>query len=216
MADQRISELTEIVTVAVDDVLPIVDVSESTTKKVTVEALNEADPNRPTDDQKGALTGSALGPPPTAGNPFVTTEDPRLPNSAWTDIDHSSLTFTSNSGTWSVDLADLSYFKWLRVSASAILIKGAFVATTISGAGTELRITGMPNITFNGHDSFGFNVWSVDGFANQQVGQAISRVTGNRLAFKKNDGTAWGTATDLVAVIFNMVCEVTGAPGDLG
>jgi hypothetical protein len=214
MADARISELAFIDTVVTsEDLLVIVDFDALITKKILVESLFEADSRRPTSTEKAALTGSAFGDPPSAENPFITTVDDRVGGREWTSVAHADLTFTANSGgTWTVASGDLAYYKWIRLNSTTVAMKGAIVASTTSGAGTELRVSIPAGITFGSNDSFGFTVWSVDGFANQDVGQSIGRVSTNALTFKNRTGTAWGSATDLVAVIWNLVIECTVVP----
>jgi len=47
-----------------------------------------------------------------------------------------------------------------------------------------------------------------NGFATQDIGQSISRASGNFLEFKKRDSANWAVVTNGAAVIFNLVCEL--------
>jgi hypothetical protein len=217
MPNRKISELAEYTTPDFDnDLLVIVDVATSVTKRITPSVLASFDPRRLTNDQRSAAQGSVFGSPPSSENPFVTADDPRVGGTEWNSIAHGSCLFTSNSGTWTVDSGDLAYFKWIRLNGTTIAIKGAIVSSTVSGAGSELRLTPTWDVLFGTNDSFGFTVWSVDGFGTQDVGQSISRAANEWLAFKRRDGAAWGTATDQVAVIWNLIVECTFVPAVQG
>jgi hypothetical protein len=129
----------------------------------------------------------------------------------WRDMAYADLTFTANNGaTWTVDSGDLAYYKYARVGMKGF-VKGAIINTDVTVAGpTELRLTAPTGWTFGTNDSFGFNVYTdATGFATQDTGQSISRVSTNLLTMKKRDGTAWTiTAGDNTGVIWNMVCEL--------
>lgn len=75
MSDKRITELDAIATVDPADLLPVVDMTDTTTKKATAAQVNESDPNRPSDGQKAALAGTSGT--PGAGNKYVTNDDSR-------------------------------------------------------------------------------------------------------------------------------------------
>lgn len=59
MADQKISQLTAITTVDATDVLPIVDTSENTTKKVSITQLKAEAPVQSVAGRTGAITIAA-------------------------------------------------------------------------------------------------------------------------------------------------------------
>jgi len=195
------------------DQLPILDVDADVTKSVTPQLLAEGDPNRPTDDQKNALAGSAFGDPPSSENPFVTTTDDRVGGKEFTAVAYGDTSFTANGGgTWTVDSGDFISYRWMRLNAKLISIKGVILNSSVAGVGTEMRISAPPGITFGGTDSFGYMFWSVDGFVTQMVGSAIARAASNWIALKKHDSTAWGTVTDLVGAGWNMVVECSVVP----
>jgi len=134
-------------------------------------------------------------------------------SSPWVSVAFGDCTFTANGGgTWTPDAGDFSYYKWTRLNSKTVMIKGAVINSTISGAGSELRVTAPPGITFGTNDSFSFLAWSVDGFVTQDTGSSISRTASNLLAFKQRASGAWGTTADLVGVIWSLVVECTVVP----
>jgi hypothetical protein len=216
VANAKISALPHLpVPVITTDLVCVVDMAELVTKQCTIEEMLQADPNRPSAAQKAALTGSAFGTPPSGENPFVTVEDQRVGGKEWQTVSHGDMTFTANGagGSWTVTSGNIAYFKWIRLNATTIAIKGAITGSTTSSAGSELRVAFNPvGIVFGTNDSFGFTVWTVDAFTNQDVGQSIGRVSTNALTFKRRDGAAWGSVSGQVGVIWNLIIECSTVP----
>lgn len=125
----------------------------------------------------------------------------------WTSVAFADCTFSAQSGLWTVASGDLAYYKYAKVG-KLLFIKGAIITSTVTATPTELRITAPPGITFSGNDSFGFTVYSQDGFVTQDCGQSIARSASNLLVFKPRVGGTWATTADLTAVIWNLVVEV--------
>jgi hypothetical protein len=125
----------------------------------------------------------------------------------WTSVAHGDLTFTAQSGTWTVDSGDLAYFKY-AILGKLVHVKVAITASSVSATPTELRIAMPAAITLGGVDSFGFSVYSEDGFSTQDCGQAILRAASNWLAFKPRTGGTWVSTTNLTAVITNLIGEL--------
>jgi len=134
-----------------------------------------------------------------------TTWDTIIDDGDWTSVAHGSLTFTAQSGSWTVDSGDLAYFKFKKEGAK-VSLKGAITGSSVSATPTELRVT-VPGITFAGNDSFGFTVYTGDGFTTQDTGQSICRVSSGLLVFKPRTGGTWGTTTNQTGVIWNLVGE---------
>jgi len=128
-----------------------------------------------------------------------------IDDAAWTSVAHGSLTFTAQSGTWTVDSGDLAYFKFVKVG-TRVFLKGAITGSSTSATPTELRVT-VPGVTFAGNDSFGFTVYTQDGFGTQDCGQSICRVSSGLLVFKPRVGGTWNTVTNQTGVIWNLVGE---------
>jgi hypothetical protein len=146
-----------------------------------------------------------------ANKQYVDAGDAAIPNYnnlVWTSVPHANLVFSaSGSMIWTVDAADVAYFKYLRIG-KVVFIKGSIVATTISGTPSSGLRVAVPGLTFGPVDSFGMAVVTDNGFATQDIGQSISRASGNFLEFKKRDSANWAVVTNGAAVIFNLVCEL--------
>jgi hypothetical protein len=130
---------------------------------------------------------------------------------SWQTFTFTDLTFsvTGGTGTWTVDVGDVSYFKYRKLRPGVVQIKGAFVSTTTTLAPTQLSVSFPATyLAFTGNDSFGFSVLTDDAFATQDVGQAIARATLSRLDFKKRTGAAFAAAADSIAVIFSITAEI--------
>lgn len=129
---------------------------------------------------------------------------------AYISIPYASGNFTgSGSMTWTVDAGDDSYAKYKQIGRT-VIVKAALISTTVGGtASTGLRMAAPAGITFSGNDSFGFAVFTEDGFSTQNVGQAIARTASNTIEGKKNTGGNWSLTTNLTGLIFHVVAETT-------
>ena len=118
--------------------------------------------------------------------------------------------YTGNgSMTWIVDPSDQIYVKYKQMGRT-LICKASVINSTVGGtASSGLRVAAPAGITFSGNDSFGFAVFSEDGFVTQNVGQAIARIASNTIESKKNTAANWALTTNLTGVIFHVVAETT-------
>jgi hypothetical protein len=111
--------------------------------------------------------------------------------------------------TWTVESGDNAYVKY-KQTGRTVIIKAAIINSTVGGtASTGLRVAAPAGITFSGNDSFGFAVFTEDGFTTQNVGQAIARTASNTIEGKKNTGTNWSLTTNVTGLIFHVLAETT-------
>ncbi len=129
---------------------------------------------------------------------------------AYISVPYASGNFTgSGSMTWTVESGDNAYVKYKQMGRT-VVVKASIITSTVGGAaGSGLRIAAPAGITFSGNDSFGFAVFTEDGFATQNVGQAIARTASNTIEGKKNTGVNWALTTNLTGLIFHVLAETT-------
>jgi hypothetical protein len=113
MADQKISQLTAITTVASTDVLPIVDVSDDTTKKISISQIAAQSPVQSVNGSTGSVT---VQPTLVSGSNIKTINNESLLGSG-------NITISGSGGVTTLD----------GLSGAITLIEGANVTITDNG-----------------------------------------------------------------------------------
>jgi hypothetical protein len=113
MADQKISQLTAITTVASTDVLPIVDVSDDTTKKISISQIAAQSPVQSVNGSTGSVT---VQPTLVSGSNIKTINNESLLGSG-------NITISGSGGVTTLD----------GLSGAITLVEGANVTITDNG-----------------------------------------------------------------------------------
>ena len=228
MADKKITELTQISTIASDDVFPIVDISDNTTKKIDITQIKAQSPVQSVNSNIGVvvLTKTDIGlsnvdNTSDANKPVSTATQTALDgkvdeNAAITGATKTKITYdakglvTSGADATTADIADSTNKRYVTDAQSTVI--GNTSGTNTGDNATNSQYSGL---AASKQDALTLTTTGTSGAA------TLVGATLNIPQYSGGGGVTWGsitgtlsTQTDLQTAL-NLKVPYTGATGDV-
>lgn len=228
MADKKITELTQISTIASDDVFPIVDISDNTTKKIDITQIKAQSPVQSVNSNIGVvvLTKTDIGlsnvdNTSDANKPVSTATQTALDgkvdeNAAITGATKTKITYdakglvTSGADATTADIADSTNKRYVTDAQATVI--GNTSGTNTGDNATNSQYSGL---AASKQDALTLTTTGTSGAA------TLVGATLNIPQYSGGGGTTWGSITGTLSAqtdlqtALNLKVPYTGATGDV-